>query len=69
VPGYEVAPLVEDAVVRKEDLVVHGFDRAIVEKRRRVEDVAFLVDEADHRRYALRRPGDEIQLGDVVAHE
>src|SRR6266550_2908790 len=69
VAWFEIPFLVEDAVVGQENLVKDGLDFTAAEERRRVEYVAFLVDEADDRRDALRRVGDGRQLSDVVAYE
>ena len=49
--------------------MVDSLDLAVVEKGRRVIDVAFLVDEADDRRDAFGGLRDQLQLGEVVAHE
>ena len=69
VTGLEIALLVEDAVVGQEDLVEDGLDLAVVEERRRVEDVAVLIDEPDHSRDASGGSRDPLQLREVVAHE
>src|SRR5581483_260546 len=65
----EVALLVEDAVVRQENLVIDRLDLAVADERGRVEDLTLLIDEADDRRDAARRGDDRFELLEVVAHE
>ena len=67
--GLEVALLVEHAVVRQEHLAIHGLQLAVVQEGRRVEDVTLFVDEADDGRDTACRPGDHVQLGEVVPHK
>src|SRR5712691_6563438 len=65
----EVALLVEHAVVGQEDLVVHGLQLSVVDEGRSVEDVAVLVDEADHCRDSLGGADDKVEVLEVVADE
>src|SRR5438045_9484629 len=67
VAGFEIAFLVEDAVVGQENLVKDGLDFTAAEERRRVEYVALLVDAAGARRGALCPCGDGGKMLYVVA--
>ena len=69
VAGLEVALLVEDAVVRQEDLVIDGRDLAVVQERGGVEEITVLVDKPDHGGDVRGGPGDHAELREVVADE
>ena len=69
VAGLEVALLVEDAVVRQEDLVIDGRDLAVVQERGGVEEITVLVDKADHGGDVRGGPCDHAELREVVADE
>ena len=65
----EVALFVEHPVVREKDLVIHGFELAVLHESRGVEDRAVIVDKTNHGSDSLRRFGHEVEVLEVVANE
>jgi len=69
VPGTEIAVLVEDTVVRQQDLVVHRCQAPVVEDCRCVVQPLLLVDKPDNSGDAPGRPLDVLERPQVVIHE